>query len=85
MPKNDHKPLRSRFKKPIFVVLNVVLTATFRFDIAKFCSPKCSPKCSPNAKNHVFQDYVKIQKYNQGSGKFPVTPVELYSIFGNCF
>ena len=85
MPKNDHKPLRRCFKKPIFVVLNVVLTATFRFDIAKFCSPKCSPKCSPNAKKQAFQISVKIQKSKRESGKFPAFPLELYIIFGNCF
>ena len=85
MPKNNLKPLRSRFKKPRFVPLNVPLTATFRFDIAFFCPPKRPPKCPPNAKNHVFQVSVKIQKSIWECGKFPTFPQGLYSIFGNCF
>ena len=78
-------PLVAVSKKPRFVVLNVVLTATFRFDIAKFCSPKCSPKCSPNAKNQAFQVSVKIQKSMRASGQLPVYPQGSSSIFENCF
>lgn len=81
MPKNDHIPPRSHFKKPSFVTLNVTLTATFRFDIAFFCNPKRNP----NAKNQVFSDPVISQKSIREYGKFHIFPKGLYSIFENCF